>query len=104
HIPDLHVYRPISVLLQPRNRLVIVLASITYFFFTHTPTTEIYTLSLHDALPIFLVVGVPGVVDAGVPDRERSGNHRRAQLRAAQIGRAHVLTPVTWPSRMPSSA
>src|SRR5690348_18121668 len=22
------------------------------FFFTHTPTTEIYTLSLHDALPI----------------------------------------------------
>src|SRR5438477_2577167 len=24
-----------------------------YFFFTHTPTTEIYTLSLHDALPIF---------------------------------------------------
>src|SRR5204863_8739604 len=24
----------------------------TYFFFTATPTTEIYTLSLHDALPI----------------------------------------------------
>src|SRR5438034_9045205 len=23
------------------------------FFFTNTPTTEIYTLSLHDALPIF---------------------------------------------------
>src|SRR5437899_9207485 len=23
------------------------------FFFTHTSTTEIYTLSLHDALPIF---------------------------------------------------
>src|SRR5438270_10504524 len=23
------------------------------FFFTHTTTTEIYTLSLHDALPIF---------------------------------------------------
>src|SRR5439155_19945902 len=27
-----------------------------HFFFTHTATTEIYTLSLHDALPI-LVVG-----------------------------------------------
>src|SRR5207244_10655754 len=25
------------------------------FFFTDTPTTEIYTLSLHDALPIFFV-------------------------------------------------
>src|SRR5439155_22079726 len=25
----------------------------SYFFFTPPPTTEIYTLSLHDALPIF---------------------------------------------------
>src|SRR5689334_24196362 len=24
-----------------------------FFFFNETPTTEIYTLSLHDALPIF---------------------------------------------------
>src|SRR6266566_5251798 len=28
--------------------------SIRYFFFNDTATTEIYTLSLHDALPIFL--------------------------------------------------
>src|SRR5947199_3253994 len=27
-----------------------------FFFFNHTPTTEIYTLSLHDALPIFISV------------------------------------------------
>src|SRR5215213_9482352 len=27
------------------------------FFFNDTPTTEIYTLSLHDALPIWLVFG-----------------------------------------------
>src|SRR5438552_16777763 len=27
--------------------------SISFFFFTHTATTEIYTLSLHDALPIY---------------------------------------------------
>src|SRR5688572_32481097 len=26
--------------------------SLLYFFFNDTPTTEIYTLSLHDALPI----------------------------------------------------
>src|SRR5262245_64138299 len=25
-----------------------------FFFFTHSATTDIYTLSLHDALPIFL--------------------------------------------------
>src|SRR3712207_8968996 len=29
-----------------------------YFFFNDTATTEIYTLSLHDALPISLLVGV----------------------------------------------
>src|SRR5438876_12297815 len=26
------------------------------FFFNHTPPTEIYTLSLHDALPIFPLI------------------------------------------------
>src|SRR5207249_10359668 len=29
-------------------------ASTILFFFNHTSTTEIYTLSLHDALPIFV--------------------------------------------------
>src|SRR5438477_8554374 len=28
-------------------------ALFSFFFFTHPSTTEIYTLSLHDALPIF---------------------------------------------------
>src|SRR5437899_11984668 len=42
------------------------------FFFTDTPTTEIYTLSLHDALPIF-TPPLPGcivfLVQAEVADR-----------------------------------
>src|SRR5438067_1813111 len=29
-----------------------------FFFFNDTATTEIYTLSLHDALPIFLLLGM----------------------------------------------
>ena len=29
-----------------------------FFFFNDTATTEIYTLSLHDALPIYLILGV----------------------------------------------
>src|SRR5260221_10937580 len=34
-----------------------------FFFFNDTATTEIYTLSLHDALPIsVLLEGVPGIV------------------------------------------
>src|SRR5438045_8719574 len=30
-----------------------LLTTFPFFFFNHTATTEIYTLSLHDALPIF---------------------------------------------------
>src|SRR2546422_11699041 len=30
----------------------------TLFFFNDTATTEIYTLSLHDALPIFIAAGL----------------------------------------------
>src|SRR5207248_11314253 len=36
-----------------------------FFFFTHPATTHIYTLSLHDALPIFLCVERKG--DAAHP-------------------------------------
>src|SRR5690606_41463755 len=61
-----------------------------FFFFNETATTELYTLSLHDALPICLVValayagglgvlgfiayaaakrrGAPAAADDGVPD------------------------------------
>src|SRR5947209_10064947 len=31
------------------------------FFFNHTPTTKIYTLSLHDALPILMKHGPPSL-------------------------------------------
>src|SRR2546430_17163937 len=34
------------------NNKVIALSKIFFFFFNDTATTEIYTLSLHDALPI----------------------------------------------------
>src|SRR3712207_9066504 len=33
----------------------------SFFFFNDTATTEIYTLSLHDALPIFIALGRPEV-------------------------------------------
>src|SRR5205807_7281944 len=32
---------------------ILLVRSFSFFFFTATATTEIYTLSLHDALPIF---------------------------------------------------
>src|SRR5215475_16192806 len=54
-----------------------------FFFFNDTATTEIYTLSLHDALPIFAVGDAgqrctPGVRASGRPgtaDPQRSEEH-----------------------------
>src|SRR3712207_7538551 len=40
------------------------------FFFNDTATTEIYTLSLHDALPILWVSTLHDAWRAGVPDAE----------------------------------
>src|SRR3712207_9154161 len=42
------------------------------FFFNDTATTEIYTLSLHDALPIYVHLGEHGAEHAG----ERGGGER----------------------------
>src|SRR5438445_7175213 len=39
-------------LVPPTSYSVTVLLALTFFFFNDTATTEIYTLSLHDALPI----------------------------------------------------
>src|SRR3712207_7047107 len=49
-----------------------------FFFFNDTATTEIYTLSLHDALPIF-----PGDRRPGAPEGGRSRRGQPAQLRGA---------------------
>src|SRR5256885_16027225 len=38
-----------------------------FFFFNDTATTEIYTLSLHDALPICLPAGVQAPVNVAPP-------------------------------------
>ena len=46
-----------------------------FFFFNDTATTEIYTLSLHDALPIFTQAGSEGweLVAAGLADGYQEG-------------------------------
>src|SRR5258707_9707317 len=41
--------------------MVFLVASSSFFFFNDTATTEIYTLSLHDALPIFARQRVMGI-------------------------------------------
>src|SRR5258706_1120467 len=58
----------------------------SFFFFNDTATTEIYTLSLHDALPIS--VGVDGG-DRRRRDRDRVavlvGNRRRSEEHTSEL-------------------
>src|SRR2546425_6205670 len=49
-----------------RSQLIRFLICLFFFFFNDTATTEIYTLSLHDALPIWSPVWSPARY-AGVP-------------------------------------
>src|SRR5690349_22650395 len=58
----------------------------SFFFFTDTATTEIYTLSLHDALPISpWAQGWPAASPApGSRSRSRRGRSRRQRPRSEE--------------------
>ena len=62
------------------------------FFFNDTATTEIYTLSLHDALPISAGTDESETLaaDAAPTGAEIALLKSETQLKAAEIGRAHV--------------
>src|SRR5258708_39083467 len=57
-----------------------------FFFFNDTATTEIYTLSLHDALPIYHGVVAVGLEIHVAQDADAGGGHHAEhhQARAAQ--------------------
>src|SRR5437868_15337833 len=67
------------VLFRAAGMVLIVLSS--FFFFTATPTTEIYTLSLHDALPISLDHR------RGAADQRRRAGAQRQRLAAVGADR-----------------
>ena len=52
-----------------------------YFFFNDTATTEIYTLSLHDALPIYASRGKQTA-------RHSAGKHKRLETCAGGVNRS----------------
>src|SRR3989441_10625000 len=74
-----------------------------FFFFNDTATTEIYTLSLHDALPISTApsacpAGMVGVAAARGGfcieiDRSFSGDFRKAEQACAGAGRRLCRLP-----------
>src|SRR2546430_11401456 len=55
-----------------------------YFFFNDTATTEIYTLSLHDALPIYLPARGRRLEDGAPPRLARRGLTRRRGVRRSE--------------------
>src|SRR2546426_10732281 len=60
-----------------------------FFFFNDTATTEIYTLSLHDALPISAQVALEGDLDRS---RERqAGRGALAHQEGAEVAVRHLL-------------
>src|SRR3712207_8170663 len=66
-----------------------------FFFFNDTATTEIYTLSLHDALPIYDPAG----------DLPHLGAHPRppaAGVAAKRLSASYGNTSCTWPAAMRS--
>src|SRR6267143_5779641 len=83
-----------------------------FFFFNDTATTEIYTLSLHDALPISTIqrpsgevtvgphvpsIAVAGIVGASPPPASRSADSVPPPARGS-ISRAFVVRRVHAPS------
>src|SRR6266705_1772406 len=70
------------------------------FFFNHTATPEFYTLSLHDALPISIVLSASRC-RRPLALRKISSTFRLAAT--MQIARPHVRTPHTVRSRITPS-
>src|SRR5947207_4454564 len=60
------------------------LSFLFFFFFNYTSTPEIYTLSLHDALPISLRADGPALHRDGVDDGER--REAGAAVGALEVG------------------
>src|SRR5690349_24980935 len=59
-----------------------------FFFFNDTATTEIYTLSLHDALPIFLR-GSTSKSGMRLPDSCR-GSNSSGDRKSTRLNSSHV--------------
>src|SRR6266481_1120682 len=64
-------------------------SSLDFFFFNDTATTEIYTLSLHDALPIFRRI-----------HRDEAGHVRLSRRIAAELVQGHVIDAVAENARL----
>src|SRR4030043_2317270 len=97
---------------RPSIRFINIRSLLSFFFFNDTATTEIYTLSLHDALPISIDIecgaGDIGRLVGGEKERGRSEEHtselqsrlhlvcrlllEKQKHRSIELGHGHALT------------
>src|SRR2546429_2860096 len=78
---------------MPASVLTVTLKYNFFFFFNDTATTEIYTLSLHDALPILIGLAGGGVAGAGRSSaRCRVALRRRSEEHTSELqSRLHLV-------------
>src|SRR2546429_9835558 len=65
-----------------------------FFFFNDTATTEIYTLSLHDALPICLaqIIGAPPEAEIRSPESPAENTWKRSEEHTSELqSRLHLV-------------
>src|SRR6266567_89840 len=67
---------------------ILIFSLFFFFFFNDTATTEIYTLSLHDALPIYRVLGITSVNDRGCWPKRFFAEHRHLWCHISHDGRS----------------
>src|SRR2546427_9513483 len=60
-----------------------------FFFFNDTATTEIYTLSLHDALPIYFTPSTPSAHDTAVSANSRSTCASLRDRKSTRLNSSH---------------
>src|SRR3712207_8827245 len=79
--------------------------ALTFFFFNDTATTEIYTLSLHDALPISksfpeamvlkprdgMLTHVSPLPDGGLPDSRRMSDRKSTRLNSSHANISYAV-------------
>src|SRR5258707_15839684 len=71
---------------------------LSFFFFNDTATTEIYTLSLHDALPISLEVIGPEAERDAPPVIRASTEHAATPPAKVRAGRRRIRLPLDVPA------
>src|SRR5574340_1560795 len=73
------------------SNVLLVFCSLFFFFFNDTATTEIYTLSLHDALPIFYQRQRGGRRSGGDGRRRRAADRKSTRLNSSHQKNSYAV-------------